>query len=206
MKNFCTFYIVRHGLTEWNKQRRLQGQVNIPLTKEGEKQAIEAAKKYFQGINFAVAFSSDLLRAKRTAEIIALEKKIALKTTQVLRERSFGPHEGKTTSDIEKKLKIDIKDFRILSDEQLAQLKIETNKNLMTRFISFLRETAIVYLGKNVLVVTHGSVMRIFLEKLGVITKEESKNLVIENLGYFILQSDGVDFKVKEMVGIFVEK
>jgi broad specificity phosphatase PhoE len=206
MKNFCTFYIVRHALTEWNKQRRLQGQVNIPLTKEGEKQAIEAAKKYFQGINFAVAFSSDLLRAKRTAEIIALEKKIALKTTQLLRERNFGPHEGKRASDIEKELKIDIKDFRVLSDEQLAKFKIETNKNLMTRFISFLRETAIVYLGKNVLVVTHGSVMRIFLEKLGVITKEESKNLVIENLGYFILQSDGVDFKVKEMVGIFVEK
>ncbi|MGB9707557.1 MAG: histidine phosphatase family protein [Microgenomates group bacterium] len=187
-------------------QRRLQGQVDIPLNKKGEEQAIKAAKEYFKGVNFAVAFSSDLLRAKKTAEIIALEKKIALKTTQLLRERSFGPHEGKGAEDIKKELKMDIKNFRILSDEQLAKLNIETNKKMMTRFINFLRETAIVYPGKNVLVVTHGSLMRIFLEKLGVITKEESKNLIIENLAYFVLQSDGVEFKVKEMVGIFVGK
>jgi broad specificity phosphatase PhoE len=135
-----------------------------------------------------------------------LEKKIALKTTQLLRERDFGPYEGKKAEDIEKELKIDIKDFRILSDEQLEKFKIETNDKMMARFINFLRETAIAYSGKNVLVVTHGSVMRIFLEKLGVITKEESKNLLIENLAYFVLQSDGVEFKVKEMVGIFVEK
>lgn len=202
MKKYCTFFIVRHGLTDWNIQRRLQGQADIPLNREGEKQALKIAKNYFQGIKFAVAFSSDLLRAKRTAEIIALEKKIALKTTQLLRERNFGPYEGKKINDLEKELKISIKDFRVLADEQLAKLNIETNEKMMSRFINFLRETALAYLGENVLVVTHGSVMRIFLEKVGYITKEESKNLVIDNLAYFILQSDGVEFKVLETMGI----
>ncbi|MCX7881523.1 MAG: histidine phosphatase family protein [Patescibacteria group bacterium] len=205
MKNYCTFYIARHGLTDWNIEKRLQGQTDIPLNKKGEEQAIKAAKEYFKGIKFEVAFSSDLFRAKRTAEIIALEKKIALKTTALLRERDFGPWEGKKAKDIEKALKKDIKEFRVLADEELAKLKIETNHQMMSRFMNFLRETAILYPGKNVLVVTHGSVMRIFLQTLGYINKEQSQKLLIENLAYFILESDGVDFKVKKTVGIFVK-
>lgn len=206
MKDFATFYIVRHGLTDWNVEKKLQGQSDIPLNKEGEKQAIKAAKEYFKGINFAIAFSSDLVRAKRTAQIIALEKKIALKTTQLLRERDFGPLEGKKTKDIEKELRLDIKEFRVLADEQLAKLNMETNEQMMGRFIRFLRETAVAYLDKNILVVTHGSLMRIFLEKIGYITKEESKKLIIENLAYFVLQSNGIEFKVIETMGFFFEK
>ncbi len=203
MNKFCTFYIVRHGLTDWNIQRRLQGHTDIPLNKQGEEEAIKMAKEYFKGVNFAMAFSSDLLRAKRTAQIIIQEKKIALKTTQLLRERDFGPWEGKKVKELEKELRINIKDFRVLADDQLAQLRIETNEKVISRLITFLRETALAYLGRNVLVVTHGSVMRIFLEKIGYINKEQSKNLVIENLGHFILESDGLDFRLKQTVGIF---
>ena len=96
MKNhYCQIYLIRHGETDWNAKGLLQGQSDIPLNKEGEKQTIEAAKKHFKKIKFAAIFSSDLVRAKRTAEIIALEKKMAVETSVLLRERDFGPFEGK---------------------------------------------------------------------------------------------------------------
>lgn len=204
MKHFCTLYIVRHGLTDWNIERRLQGQTDVPLNKEGEKQAVEAAEKYFKNIHFDAVFSSDLLRAKRTAEIIALEKKIAVKTTKLLRERDFGPFEGKKIEQLEKKLKIQIDKFRVLTDKILRKLKIETNKEIMTRFMRFIREVAIAYVNKNVLIVTHGSVMRVFLEKIGRITKNQSKDLIIDNLAFMIVESDGVEFNLKKLVGFCV--
>lgn len=88
-KNYCTFYIVRHGETEWNVKGLVQGHTDIPLTKKGKRQARQLAKKLSR-INFNAVFSSDLLRAKQTAQLIALEKKIAVKTTQALREETDG--------------------------------------------------------------------------------------------------------------------
>jgi len=85
----------RGSPTDWNVKGLLQGQSDIPLNTEGEKQAVEAAKKHFKKIKFAAIFSSDLVRAKRTAQIIALEKKMAVETSALLRERDFGPFEGK---------------------------------------------------------------------------------------------------------------
>src|SRR5262245_33677433 len=98
MKNniLTTFVIVRHGETDWNKKKLIQGQTNISLNETGEKQAKKIATK-FKEINFDLAFSSDLLRAKRTTEIIALEKHLAVETTKALRERTFGKLEGQSS-------------------------------------------------------------------------------------------------------------
>lgn len=87
-EKYCTFYIVRHGETLWNVKGLLQGIKDSALTPTGEKQARELAAE-LESVNFDVIFSSDLLRARRTAEIIALERKLAVKTSQLLRERQF---------------------------------------------------------------------------------------------------------------------
>jgi len=203
MKNhYCQIYLVRHGLTDWNEKGLLQGQSNIPLNKDGEKQAVEAAKKHFKKIKFAAIFSSDLVRAKRTAEIIALEKKMAVETSTLLRERDFGPFEGKHWQEVEKELRMSIKELRILSDEVAKKLGIESDEKMMERFLRFLREVAVAYRDKNVLIVTHGSVMRVFLTKLGYLSKEESRQVFIKNLAFIKFLSDGVDFFVKEVFGV----
>ena len=203
MKNhYCQIYLIRHGETDWNARGLLQGQSDIPLNKEGEKQTIEAAKKHFKKIKFAAIFSSDLVRAKRTAEIIALEKKMAVETSVLLRERDFGPFEGKHWQEVEKELRMSIKEFRMLSDEVAKKLGIESDEKIMERFLRFLREVAVAYRGKNVLIVTHGSVMRVFLTKLGYLSKEESRQVFIKNLAFIKVLSDGVDFFVKEVFGV----
>lgn len=199
-KNYCTFYIVRHGQSEWNVKGLLQGHTDIPLTKTGEQQARQLSIK-LKKIKFAMVFSSDLLRAKRTAELIILEKKIAVKTTRVLRERYFGRFEGVKWRD-NKEYQNLINNFLNLSREERFKKKpyadTESDEELVSRFITFLREVAVAYQNKEVLVVTHGGVMRAFLNHLG----ESLKPGEIKNTAYIVITSDGVDFFIKDTSGI----
>lgn len=201
---YCTFYLIRHGETEWNVKHLMQGHTDIPLNKKGELQAKEIAKKLRQ-IRFDAAFSSDLIRAKKTAEIITLEKKITVKTTKVLRERYFGRLEGKSWTDESGELKTLWHRLANLTDEErrIHNLEnVENNDDLMNRFIPFIRELAIAYRGKNVLIVSHGGIIRAFLIHLGFGTDETLPSGSIQNTAYIKLESDGVDFVVRETYGI----
>lgn len=206
-KNFCTIYLVRHGETDWNIKGIVQGQSDVPLNDAGIKQAKELAGR-LKKIYFDVIYSSDLLRAKRTAEIIAKEKKLAVLTTKVLRERDFGDFEGKKADFILAWRKALKKGIKSLSDSEKKFLKnknnqIESDESLMARFIPFLREMAVAYPGKNILIVTHGSILRTFLIHLGFFNnEEESYRYRLNNGCYLVILSDGVDFFVKESFGI----
>lgn len=202
--NYCTFYIVRHGETEWNVKGLVQGHTDIPLTEKGKKEARQLAKKFSQ-INFNAVFSSDLLRAKQTAKIITLERNIAIKTTQALRERSFGRFEGRSLWEDKEYQKL-IQDFlRLPKEEKFKKSphpEIESDERLISRFITFIREVAVAYPGGNILVVTHGGVMRAFLLHLGFADEESLPSGSIKNLAYIKLETDGVDFFIKETFGI----
>ncbi len=202
---YCTFYIVRHGETEANVKRILQGHLDYPLTKDGIRQAKKAARK-LSGVRFDEAFSSDLLRAKRTAEIITLEQNIAVKTSRLLRERSFGRLEGKSYQDYVNELKEIILQYEALSEKEKFSFKfredIESDEEIVKRFITFLREIAVAYAGKTILIVSHGGMMRSLLIHLGFGTYETLTPGAVKNLGYIKLESDGVDFFIKETEGV----
>src|ERR1035437_4802656 len=200
--NNCTIYLVRHGKTNWNKQGLIQGHTDIPLNIEGEKEVEELAKE-LDSVKFDKAFSSDLLRAKKTAEIIAVEHKLAVETTRALRERHFAHLEGKPA----KLLKEISKTISELEESKRFSYKshplVESDGELMNRFLTFLREIAISNPNKNILVVTNGGVMRVFLILLGFLT--HGSNVRIGNLSYLKLESDGVDFFIKETKGIDIK-
>lgn len=63
-------YLVRHGETKWNAERRIQGQSDSPLTEKGEQQAMQVGERA-RSFGITHIISSDLGRTKRTAEIIA---------------------------------------------------------------------------------------------------------------------------------------
>ena len=100
MSNLTTLYVVRHTTSEWNEKGIIQGHKNPQLSKSGIGEAKILAKK-LKDIKFDFVFSSDLLRAKKTAEIIALEHKLEIQTTKLLRERKFGTLEGKSNSELQ---------------------------------------------------------------------------------------------------------
>ncbi len=204
-KKYSTLYIVRHGQTLWNKKKLIQGHKDSPLTKKGIKQAKDLSRK-LKKINFDSIYSSDLLRAKRTAEIINLEKNLAIQTTKLLRERYMDHFEGKSTSYYEEKLKKTIKDYQKLTKKERFKFKvepqIENDEQIIERFITFLRQIAITKLGKKILIVSHGAIMRVFLIHLGYGTYENLSFGSIKNTAYIKLLSDGVDFFVKETEGV----
>lgn len=91
-------YLIRHGETEWNKQNRLQGNIDVPLSAEGIRMA-ECAAERLSGLHFDKIFSSPLSRAFTTAEIICKNQKDLIKKDERLREISFGSGEGSYYSD-----------------------------------------------------------------------------------------------------------
>lgn len=202
---YCTIYLVRHGETEWNVTDIVQGHADSFLTKKGEEQARELTKK-FRKIHFDAVFSSDLLRARRTAKIIILERRLAIKTTKLLRERKFGQYEGKHVSVYKKELQHLLEKLDKLPDKERKRFKlasdIESDEEMFTRFNIFLRETSVAYLGKTILVVTHGGIIRIFLIHLGYGNYKELPAGSIKNTAFIKLLSDGTDYFIDEVFGV----
>ncbi len=95
-------YLVRHGVTEWNKAMRFQGHTDIPLDEEGREQARRIAARLGQLSEPPLAvYSSDLGRAIATAQTIAAPYGLTVQTTPLLRETSLGEWEGLTRTEIE---------------------------------------------------------------------------------------------------------
>lgn len=95
MSSETTIFLVRHGETEWNKQNRLQGNKDSPLTASGIKQAC-AVKKSLEQFVIDHAYVSPLKRARDTLEIILEDRKLEVAVRENLREINLGPWEGKT--------------------------------------------------------------------------------------------------------------
>lgn len=88
------FYLIRHGETSWNQLKKLQGHTDIPLNENGIKQAKQIAKR-LATLPIDMVYSSDLSRAKQTAEEIAKFHPAArVRLAKEFRERCYGEWEG----------------------------------------------------------------------------------------------------------------
>lgn len=88
-------YIVRHGETDWNKSRRIQGQVDIPLNEFGKSLARKTAKG-LQNVRFDYCISSPLCRARETARLILEGRDVPILEDDRIMEMAFGDYEGKS--------------------------------------------------------------------------------------------------------------
>lgn len=124
----------------------------------------------------------------------------------MLRERSCGDYEGLPHSAYgEAKDKL-IKDLNLLTEAEKKALKVAPNTESVdehvARFINFIREVAVAYAGKKILLMTHGGGMRNFLTHLAWAPDSELPPGSLDNCAYFILESDGIDFFIKKTVGV----
>lgn len=94
-----TIYLTRHGQTEWNIEKRLQGHGNSPLTDAGIKRAEELSKR-LKDIKIECIYTSPIERAYKTASILKGDKEIELITHDGLKEMNFGDFEGKITEEV----------------------------------------------------------------------------------------------------------
>ena len=86
-------YVMRHGLTDWNLNNKIQGQKDTELNEIGIQQAKDAREK-FNSYNFDLIICSPLKRAKSTAEIINQNKNVEILYNNLLIERGLGDYEG----------------------------------------------------------------------------------------------------------------
>jgi probable phosphoglycerate mutase len=95
----ATIYLIRHGETDWNRDRRIQGQSDTPLNDTGREQSRRLGER-LADVPFDLAYSSDLSRTIETARLILEPRPIDLRTDAGLRERAFGKWEGGTADDV----------------------------------------------------------------------------------------------------------
>lgn len=166
--------LIRHGITDWNVQRRAQGQTDIPLNETGREQAYALANR-LKGEEWDFIYSSDLSRAKETADIVANALGLTVHTDQRLREMYCGEIEGTSLEDRIAKWGV---------DWESLSLGIEDDESITERGISFASYLIEKYQDKRVLVVSHGALVGITLKQLipHVDTEEHLGNTSITRL------------------------
>ena len=155
--------LVRHGESTWNALSRWQGQADPPLSPFGERQAEDAAARLAELATITAVWASDLVRARRTAELIADHLGIAtVREEPRLRERDVGSWSGLTRDEIEEQWPGYLASRRSPPD-------FEGDDELLARTRAGLAAAADGDDPGDVLVVTHGGVIRTIERSLGAI-------------------------------------
>ena len=140
-----TLLLARHGETEWNRELRIQGSSDIELNALGRQQALELAEE-LAGIPLDAIYSSDLIRARATAEAVAATHGLEVREDPRLRERSFGSWEGLTRDDIS-------------ALPEGSHHDGETDDEVRERVLEAVQAIADAHPGEQVLVVSHGGAL-----------------------------------------------
>ncbi len=181
MREEIDLFAFRHGQTDWNKEGRIQGHLDIPLNTQGEGEALRLSLG-LRRIPLALILSSDLSRAMRTSEIALKEASrlgwhpsIPVISDARLREVNLGALQGLTHFEIREKFGAELSSRignKILSDEELRDLGSESIDSLVSRVMGAIHEASLrpemnsateASLG----VSTHGGVLRRLLHWAG---------------------------------------
>ena len=164
--------IVRHGQSLWNKENRFTGWIDIDLSPAGEEEAKRAGEK-LKGYKFDEAFTSDLIRAQRTLDIILEEigqEEIPVVKNKALNERLYGDLQGLNKDECRTKFGADqVKIWRRSYD--IPPPNGESLKDTAARVLPYYHSKIETELknGKNILISAHGNSLRalmMYLEKL----------------------------------------
>lgn len=168
-------YVIRHGQTNWNVERRIQGHTNTLLNETGKSQALNLAKK-LEKIDFDLIISSPLSRASETAKTINYSRNLPIVYNDLITERKFGDLEGK----------IDLSEYNCNIDILLNysinynEHDVEPLQNFFARVETFLNDCKSKYSNKTILISTHGGVaqaMEVIINHLPLDTDLQSLSL-----------------------------
>lgn len=199
-------YIIRHGQTEWNIEKKLQGRTDIPLNDAGRSKA-EAVKDALKDVEIAEIYSSPLIRAYETADIIRAERKIPVNIEKDIIEISFGGLEGKVYRQGDTDGDERIYNFfnhperykPAYGGETIAELKARTGN-----FIKRMSEKSI-SCKAGILVCSHGAAISAMLACIKNTPDSDFwKNGVPDNCGCVILETGGGNVKIIEERHSFV--
>lgn len=154
-------FLIRHGETAWNAERRLQGHLDIPLNEEGERQAAALARA-LAGETVDMIVSSDLSRAASTARAVAELQGLPVHTDASLRERCFGAFEGLLYDELESHFPEAYAQWRVRDPHARypdGERRAETFAEFAQRAVDAVTRIAEMHRGKRIVIVSHGGVL-----------------------------------------------
>lgn len=157
MNRATELILIRHGETLWNRERRMQGQTNTPLSDIGRAQA-QALGQRMANHRFTALYSSDLARAWDTAAEVAKVSGHKIISEPRLRERTFGVFEGLSYEEMTARYPAEHARFST-RDPDYAVPGGESPRQFFDRSLSCLEDIASAHPGETVVAVTHGMVL-----------------------------------------------
>lgn len=191
--------LVRHGLTLWNGERKIQGHSDVELAPEGIEQAKLLAEN-FPLENISAVYSSDLNRAKTTAEILAQKFNLPVQLEKNLREANWGDWEGKKLSEIENADPVNYEKF-FRNPEEVQISNAETFAQLQARAFSAFKKIIAAHPDENIIIVAHGAINRTILCSILEIPLKKMWALSQFNTAVNILRFDDGYFTVELING-----
>lgn len=184
-----TFYLIRHGQTEWNRTRRFQGQTDVALDETGEQQAARLAERLREeGVHFDALYTSDLKRASDTAQAVSAAIGLHPIPVPELREIDVGTWSGLLWDEInsqEPELMA-----RIAAGEDLPRGGGESFGDVGVRAVAALEELAETHADQTLAVVTHGGVIRMVLRHADGPESELPDELLVSNTSISVVERD----------------
>jgi len=156
-----TILLIRHGETPWNAERRLQGHIDIPLNERGLQQAA-ALGQALAGEPLAAVLSSDLQRARQTAQAVAELQHLPVQTDALLRERCYGAFEGLLYADIAARYPHEYAQWQSRQIDAVmpsAERQAESFRQFYARANGAIARWAQQYDGQTIALVAHGGVL-----------------------------------------------
>jgi broad specificity phosphatase PhoE len=170
---FTRLYLIRHGQTEWNKQKKIQGSLDIPLNKRGIQQAEAVAQRMYAHYPFDLIFSSPAERALKTAETINQYTNRKIIVDPNLIEIDFGSLTNHTLDDLGPEQEEYIRKFNhfIFSNRESGTTRPELPQgesiaHIEKRIDDFIKMVLSHNSGKKIAVVSHGSFLKCMLTVL----------------------------------------
>ncbi|MBO5564960.1 MAG: histidine phosphatase family protein [Lachnospiraceae bacterium] len=189
---------LRHGRTEYNELRRLQGNIDIPLSDTGRAQAMKAREEFAErGYVFTHIYTSPLSRAVETAVIATGKPEEALIKDERLLEYHFGEYDGRPFDEVKEELD------KLFNDPMNADVGcgVETLPHLLQRVGDFLDEIKEKHDAHDeILVSVHGGIIQGMRCALGLLDPNEFWNRIIGNCGFIELTLRDGEYKVTDVV------
>ena len=165
MKKFSTqIGLIRHSMTLWNEEKKIQGQQNSHLSSQGKEMA-EAWGKSLHPFQWQRIITSDLGRARETTAIINRQLKIPYSTDPLLREQNWGNWTGLTLAGIKKQDKAHLRAAQ-RNGWQFQPPGGESRETVLKRGLQALKQANHTWAGQRLLIVCHEGVIKCLLYHL----------------------------------------
>jgi len=191
-----TLVLLRHGRTSWNLERRAQGHSDVELDDTGHAQAIAVAP-YIAAMTPALLWSSDLARARQTAEYVAKELPVELRLDPRLREFDLGDRTGLTMDEFADAYPDEYREFRAGHYDVVPGG--ESRAEVVARVTTCADEAlAALAPGECGVLVGHGGALKVsVLELLGWSEGAASGLEALDNCGWAVISDSGVDDRLR---------